>query len=138
MSQEDEVILIESQESLNLSEQEEAQQKLADAEEEFDPEQPEDLRAAGEKAESEEDEAEADARDLGSQDSTDESDDADKTDDSIVNDEIEYECPDHTFCVEYAQEVDAFLLRTLKALSESKRERCAALAEVLCDHYRKQ
>jgi hypothetical protein len=105
--------------------------------EEFDSDMPE-LETLADKARDEEDEAEACARDLGSQDSTSESDDADKSDDSIVNDVIEYECPDHTFCVEYAQEVDAFLLRTLKPVSESKRERCAALAEVLCDHYRKQ
>lgn len=137
MSQPDE-ILIASVESLNASEEEEELEKIAVAEEEFDPEQPEDLQCEAEKAEVEEDEAEACARDLGSQDSTDESDDADKTDDSIVNDEIEYECPDHTFCVEYAKEVDAFLLKTLNPVSESKRERCAALAEVLCDHYRKQ
>ena len=136
MSQSDE-ILIASVESLNVSEQEEELEKIAEAEEEFDPEMPE-LETLADKARDEEDEAEADARDLGSEDSTSESDDADKSDDSIVNDEIEYECPDHTFCVEYAQEVDAFLLRTLKPISESKRERCAALAEVLCDHYRKQ
>ena len=136
MSQSDE-ILIASVESLNVSEQEEELEKIAEAEEEFDPEMPE-LETFADKARDEEDEAEADARDLGSEDSTSESDDADKSDDSIVNDEIEYECPDHTFCVEYAQEVDAFLLRTLKPVSESKRERCAALAEVLCDHYRKQ
>lgn len=136
MSQSDE-ILIASVESLNVSEQEEELEKIAEAEEEFDPEMPE-LETLADKARDEEDEAEADARDLGSEDSTSESDDADKSDDSIVNDEIEYECPDHTFCVEYAQEVDAFLLRTLKTVSESKRERCAALAEILCDHYRKQ
>lgn len=136
MSQSDE-ILIASVESLNVSEQEEELEKIAEAEEEFDPEMPE-LETLADKARHEEDEAEADARDLGSEDSTSESDDADKSDDSIVNDEIEYECPDHTFCVEYAQEVDAFLLRTLKPVSETKRERCAALAEVLCDHYRKQ
>lgn len=136
MSQSDE-ILIASVESLNVSEQEEELEKIAEAEEEFDPDMPE-LETLADKARDEEDEAEACARDLGSQDSTSKSDDADKSDDSIVNDEIEYECPDHTFCVEYAQEVDAFLLRTLKPVSESKRERCAALAEVLCDHYRKQ
>lgn len=137
MSLSSDEILILSQESLNSSEQEEEQQKLAIAEEEFDPSRPEDLTTAAEKAEASEDELEAGAEELGSEDSSDESDDADKTDDSIVDDEVRYACEDHDFCKEYAKEVDEFLLRTLKARTESARERKAALTEVLCDHYSK-
>lgn len=136
MSQSDE-ILIASQESLNSSEQEEEQQKLEIAEEEFDPSRPEDLATAVEKAEAEEEELEAGAEELGSEDSSGESDDEDKTDDSIVCDEVLYKCEDHEFCKEYAKEVDEFLLQTLKARTESSRERRAALTEVLCDHYSK-
>jgi hypothetical protein len=136
MSQSDEILIL-SQESLNSSEQEEQEQKVAIAEEEFDPSRPEDLKPALEAIEDEEDELESGAEELGSQDSTDESDDADKTDDSIVCDEVTYKCQDHEFCISYAKEVDEFLLRTLKAVTESARERRAALVEVLCDHYSK-
>ena len=137
MSQPDE-IEIASQASLCDSEKEEELQKLADAEEEYDIAEPENLTTAVAAAEADEADAEGEAEELGSQDSSDESDDADKTDDSIVNDEIVYNCEDHDFCVSFAKEVDEFFLRTLVSSGTGKKERCAAIAEVLCDHYRKQ
>lgn len=136
MSQSDE-ILIASAESLNESEIEEELQKVAEAEEEFDPKQPEDLTTVFQKAEAEEEDAERDAEDLGAESQTDESDDQDESDDSIVCDEIEYTCKDHNVCVKMAKTLDEQLLSvlSLKARTSSAKQRQAAIAEVLCDHY---
>lgn len=135
MSQSDE-ILIASQESLNESEMEEELQKQAEAEEEFDPENPE-LETLAEKAAAEEEAAEATAVDLGAESETGESDDQEESDDSIVCDEIEYTCKDHSVCVKVAKQVDESLLAVfaLKPRSEKAKVRQAAIAEVLCDHY---
>lgn len=119
-------------ELLNESEEEELQAKIDDAEEPFDPEQPTDLATAGDKLADAEDE-EGSGESINSQNCA-ESGDEDESDDSIVNDKIEYACKDHEFCVSYAKEVDAFLLRTLSAKTGG-RERRAALAEVLCDNF---
>jgi hypothetical protein len=137
MSQSDDECL--SLEELNESEQEENAERVAAAEEEYDPSKPDELETAGEAAEADEQEQEADAIELGSQDSAAAADeDSEETDDSIVNDEIEHACQDHDFCVSYALEVDAFLLRTLLATTENAKERQAAIAELLCDHFSKQ
>lgn len=110
---------------------------MAEAEEEFNPEQPEDLTTAFAKAEAEEEAAEAEAVDLGAESETDESDDQDESDDSIVCDEIEYTCKDHNVCVKMAKTLDEQLLSilALKARTVSAKQRQAAIAEVLCDHY---
>jgi hypothetical protein len=135
-SQQSEEILSQN-EPLNSSEEEELAEKEAIVEEEFDPEHPEDLLAEPEKQELEDEEQEEGAEDIKS-DEADSRDD--EEDDSIVcpDDQVEMECSEHGFCVEYAKEVDAFLLRTLHAKT-GPRERRAAIAEVLCDHFsRKQ
>lgn len=124
-------------EELSPSEEEELEQKRIEAEEPFNPEEPADLTTEAAKREESEDEQEAGAVDLNSENCASESSQSDETDDSIVCDEIEYQCKDHKKCVAYAAEVDSFLLRTLSS-STGKKERQAALAEVLCDHYRPQ
>lgn len=126
--------ILSQNEELDTSEEEELAEKEAVVEEEFDPEHPEDLPAEPEKQELEDEEQEEGAEEADSRD------DEDDEDDSIVcaDGEVEMECSEHGFCVEYAKEVDAFLLRTLHAKS-APRERRAAIAEVLCDHFsRKQ
>lgn len=141
MSQSDDVPSLEDiseDEKLNSSEEAENAERVAQAEEEYDPERPAELATAGELAETDEQEAEATAIELGSQDSADKSDDGSESDDSIVCDEIEYFCKDHSLCVSYAAEVDAFLLKTLKAKTLEAKERQAALAEVLCDHFSRE
>ncbi len=138
MSQDEVEILSEGeeleQEKLSPSEEEELEQKRADAEEAYDPAQPEDLATEADKRVESEDEQEAGAEDINSENCASESGESDETDDSIVCDEIEFSCKDHKKCVAYAVEVDTFLLSTLLAKS-GKKERQAALAEVLCDHY---
>ena len=138
MSQSDELKSGEAElvaELLNESEEEELQAKIDDAEEPFDPEQPADLATTADKQAAAEDE-EGDGESINSENCT-ESGDEEESDDSIVNDKVEYLCKDHEFCVAYAKEVDAFLLRTLSARTGG-RERQAALAEVLCDHFERK
>jgi hypothetical protein len=142
MSQDEVEILSESGEELEAeklspSEEEELEEKRAADEEEFDPTKPADLTTEADKRVESEDEQEAGAEDINSENCESESGDSDESDDSIVCDEIESACPDHKKCVAYAAEVDAFLLRTLLSAT-GKKERQAALAEVLCDHYKAQ
>ena len=137
MSQSDELLSsdnLSEDEKLNESEEIELAEKVAEAEEEYDPDMPE-LETVAEKAAAEEDAAEQGAIELGSQDSADKSDEgSEEEDDSIVNDEIEYD-HDHDACLSYAKEVDAFLLRTLKPRTLSDAERQAAVADLLCEHF---
>ncbi len=126
------------EEELNSSEQEEQQERVAIAEEEYDPEKPEELVPTAERDADSEDELDGEAESLGSQDSVDEDDEEDEEDDSIVSDKIEYACKDHKFCIGFSSEVDTMLLKVLKPRTEGAKERQAAIAEVLCDHYCKE
>lgn len=96
-------------------------------EEEFNPDEPNDLKTEAQK-EREEGESQ------GSQDSQASAKDDEEEDDSIVCDEVELECEDHDRCVELAKKVMGFVLehRSIKA---SKKEALSALAEAVCDHF---
>lgn len=122
-----------TQENLTLSEQEEADERVQLAEEPFDPEKPADLLTEVEKrdaiANSDENATDVIVTEEDSRDGESESDD------SIVNDEIEYSALEHEKMTAFAIAVDEFLLLTLDPKSASKRERRAAICEVLCDHY---
>lgn len=131
---EDEIELFE--EELGASEQEEEQERVAVAEEEYDPEKPEDLKTTFEKAAEQEEELEREAEDLGAEDSTSETHDSDEEDDSIVNDEIEPICKNHSKCIEVAKQVDEFVCARMQVRTEKPGTRRAFLAEVICDHYR--
>lgn len=89
--------------------------------EEFDPSKPEDVTTATAKAEAEDDPSSGR--------------ESDEEDDSIVNDEVELACADHQACIDFAKELDAFILRSLPVPKSKDKERRAALVEVLCDHY---
>jgi hypothetical protein len=97
-------------------------------EESFDPEKPEDLQTENAKVLAEDDPS------LGEDEER--SDDDDEDDSCVVSDGNEdHECADHDKCVAFSQELDAFILKSRKAVS-GKRERRAALAEVICDHFK--
>lgn len=99
-------------------------------EEEFNPDEPNDLKTEAQK---EREEGEC----LGSQDSQASAKDDEEDDDSIVCDEIELECENHDSCVELAKKVMGFVLehRSIKA---SKKEALSALAEAVCDHFARE
>lgn len=125
-----------TQENLTMSEQEEAAEREAIAEEPFDPEKPEELLTEVKKRDAAENEDE-NATDLivTEEDSR---DGESESDDSIVNDEVEYSALEHEFFTKFSTDVDEYLLVTLDPRTSSKRERRAALVEVLCDHYCKK
>lgn len=100
--------------------------------EEFDPENPEDLLTENAK--------EAARLEDGSQSGEGaDAEDEDEPDDSIVcsDDEIELECENHDVCVARAQACYAFIVQSLSCKT-SKRDARAALTEVLCDHFKSQ
>lgn len=125
------------QEELVASELEEEEQKRAMLEEAYDPEKPEDLKTEIEKVEEKEEEEEEGARELGDgEDSADSREGQEEdSDDSIVKDEIEYECKNHSVCIKFAKEVDAMIMKECSVSKSSAKERQVALCEVLCDHY---
>jgi len=99
-------------------------------EDEFNPEEPNDLKTEAQK-EREAEEGEL----LGSQDSQASAKDDEEEDDSIVNDEIELECSDHDKCVCLAKDLKAKLEMLGYRCKASEKEAVAALAEALCDHF---
>lgn len=111
---------------ISLADKEEKDEALWNSEhtsddEEYDPENPEDLSTKTAKADAEEDPS---------------GDEDEDEDDSIVNDEIEYTCADHAHCVSLAEKVDAFLLESCSALC-GRKERQVAIAEMICDNFTK-
>lgn len=129
---------LDSDEELTPSEKEELQAKIDEDEEPFDPENPNDLSTAAQKAASDEDEEETGAISLGSRDSSE--DDAggdEEEEDSFINDEEDDVCPDHELCVTWATKLDQILTAELDS-DASRRERVARLCEVLCDCYRRR
>lgn len=88
-------------------------------EEEFDPENPEDLKTETAKAEAEDEE------------------DEDEDDSIVVPDDVEEDlCPDHDKCLKAAEKWDYFMQSSTDIMGRSPRkERIAALVEVICDHY---
>lgn len=99
--------------------------------ESFDPENPEDLTTQNAKDAAEDDpslgEASGDSGEGG---------ESDEDDSCVVSDEasLEYQCSDHDACIRLAKELDAFLVERCATRSKGK-ERRAALAEVVCDHF---
>lgn len=93
----------------------------------FDPEKPDDLTTATAKAEAENDES------IGEETR---SEDEDEDDSCVVDDdEVSYENLDHDFLVTFSRQLDNWLNLHLQPVSD-KKDRKAALVEVLCDHYR--
>lgn len=122
------------EEKLNSSEEEELQRKQDAAEEPFDPEKPHDLVPTTEQCLESEDEDEEGAVDINAE-SDRSSEDEDESDDSIVCDVVESQCSDHEFFIEFSKKVDEYLLSVLISSGTQGKERRAAIAELLCDHY---
>jgi hypothetical protein len=111
-----------SLELLNSSEEAERQEKKQIAEEEFDPERPEDLLAEPEKAAAAEDEDEV-SRNISSQSSEGASKDEepDSSDERFIDDSSEAEalCENHAACVAFATDVDNFLLKVMHPVTKT-------------------